>query len=233
MQRGHIRQVTSTKRLKHITRWGLCGIATAAVMGFAVWAWQFKASNYDIVALIGERPFNEQTKVAVDVRLTEAANMFQLGLLVLASLWGLVIAKKDEARLTFEDWPELLMFVEASAAIVGSFTLYKVYVDDISDLYALAGKTCSSNGDQCIPDVLSPKVQGFLDFQLWFLVVGALIAVLTIFSAHQLKRRGEMELVVTLLAISVMIGMGQSTEKWTPKAKSCTAASTKDVSPVP
>lgn len=150
-----------------------------------------KLANVDSKTTLESRAYNELTKAAIELRVDEAKSLFQLSLLVIAALWGLIIAKKDEAHLTLGDGPELTMFLCASAMLLLSLWWHISYLDSISDAYKTAGATCVTEKTQCIPDVFDTAINDLFRYQEQFLGVGSLLAVLTLFSAHQLKGRED------------------------------------------
>jgi hypothetical protein len=163
----------------------VCGLGAVIVI---VWASVLKLTYEGIQSqLLAERPFNDLTEKAVDIVLEQSTASFQLGLLVLAALWGLIISKKDETTITLGDVPELLMFVASSLLLLSSFIWHWFFLNDVKAAFALAGRTCSDPEYQCIPDILADTVLHQFVFQNIFLVVGMFVGIATLVSAHKLK----------------------------------------------
>jgi hypothetical protein len=181
------RSIASSRQLRW-ARWILCLLSTTAFAFVTSGAIYFQWTTFAAVPFVGERPFNELTKAAIELRLDQAKTLTQLGLLALGALWALVISKKDEAGITLRDRPELLMFVEACLSLLLSFASYTFYATGVSDAYALAGQTCAAP-PMCIPDVFDPRIDDAFRFQWWFVLLGIVIAALTLVSAHRLRER--------------------------------------------
>jgi hypothetical protein len=131
-------------------------------------------------------PYNDMTKVAVELKVAQSNHLFDLGLVLLGALWALVIAKKDEVGITLGDWPEVITFCIASLLLLLSFVCHESYLDNLSDAHLLGAMT-SLPGKVMVPDVSDPLVTYLLENQIGLLVGGSFIAVATIFSAHHLK----------------------------------------------
>src|SRR5713226_4490338 len=153
------------KRVKQRARTLLSIVAVGVLVWVVSAAIYQKVKTFDAITMIGERPFNDLTKTAIDIRQGQSTAFLQIGLLVLTALWGLMIAKKDEARLALSDKPEMVMFISASVLLMVSFLWHYFYLDNLSDAYRLAGKTCSDPAYTCIPDVFDPKIEHLFDFQ--------------------------------------------------------------------
>ena len=97
-------------------------------------------------------PFNDLTVKAVDLTLDQSRTCFQVTLVVLGALWGLMIAKKDETQIALKDSPEPTMFIVASALLLLSIWWHRFYFDDVAAAFALTGTTCARE-PRCIPDV--------------------------------------------------------------------------------
>jgi hypothetical protein len=136
-----------------------------------------------------DKPYNQLTKAANDARIDQSKNMLQVGLLLLAALWALVAAKKDEVRIVLSDRPELLMFLCASALLLSSFVFHFFFVSDVVYLYSVGAQVYDKTHPS-MPDMFDKNLSYSFQFQLMFLSSGFVVAVLTLISAHTLKRNG-------------------------------------------
>lgn len=127
---------------------------------------------------------NDLLKSAIQIKVEQSRSEFQLALLMLGALWGLLIAKKDEANILLSDWPELLMFGVASLLLLSSCAAHFFYVDNIAYVYSLAGSV--QNG-KTMPDVFTSGINNPYDAQFVFLLTGFVIGGLALWSAHRLK----------------------------------------------
>jgi hypothetical protein len=132
------------------------------------------------------RPYNELIKSAVDLGLDQSKSVFQLGLLILASLWALVFAKKDETKIVLSDTPEVAMFVTATVLLLFSGICHVLYLGHVRYFLAVGG-TLLDKAKPTIPDLFAPALAGQVSAQVIFFSVGAVIALLTLVSAHRLK----------------------------------------------
>jgi hypothetical protein len=142
-----------------------------------------------------DKPFNELTKAGVDIRLDQSRNLFQIGILILGAIWGLLIAKKGEAALVFKDYQEVIMTVCASILLCASLICHTLYISRITEIYSDAGEIAgkqaqiASSGhlQQSIPDIFEPNINYMFVSQALFLVSGVIVALITFVSAHKLK----------------------------------------------
>jgi hypothetical protein len=138
-------------------------------------------------AMIGERPFNELTKSAIDIQQAQSISLLNLGMLVLTALWGLMIAGHNEARVTLKDKPELIMFASGTVLLIAALFWHNLYLESVSSAYAAAGSTCSGEGSMCIADIFDPRVHHQLEYQRLFVVFGVMVGLATLLSAHRFK----------------------------------------------
>lgn len=130
--------------------------------------------------------FNELTGESIKSNVEFSRSLFQVGLLITGGLWGLIIAKKDEAGIVLKDKPEVIMFTCASLLLITSLICHSLYLSYVSYIYFLGGKTFSLQ-HPTIPDIFDPNINNLFIYQIWCLVFGFLIAIVTLFSAHKLK----------------------------------------------
>ena len=124
--------------------------------------------------------------VSRSVRIEITKNLLNVDLLVLAVLWGLIIGKRDEVRIVMNDWPELVSFGVGNIFLLSSFVLHFSYMAAIANIHHSASPFFQS--DKSVPDLADPKIQTILDGQYWSLCAGAITVVLTLVSAHWLKK---------------------------------------------
>jgi hypothetical protein len=132
------------------------------------------------------RAYNELTKNAVDLGIDQSKSLFQLGLLILGSLWALVFAKKDETKILLSDTPEVIMFVTATLLLLFSEICHLIYLGHVRYFLAV-GSTFLEKENPTIPDLWASPLANQVSAQVVFFGVGALIALLTLISAHRLK----------------------------------------------
>jgi hypothetical protein len=152
---------------------------------------------------------NTPIQAAMETRFAQAKDMFQIGVIFIGGLWGLLIAKKGEARLVLADGPEILMSVSATVLLGLSFGCHLFYVSEITKVYYSAGTIAVNvlensmkpdtlgniifpeNTDipMKIADIFQPGINYLFDAQYGFLVAGVINAMLTFISAHKLKHK--------------------------------------------
>ncbi|HWS85425.1 MAG TPA: hypothetical protein VN282_00410 [Pyrinomonadaceae bacterium] len=138
--------------------------------------------------LIPGKPYNDLTDGGIQARLTLSTNLFQVTLLITAAVAGLLIAKDGEAGFVLTGAPELIMFLCTGLLLLLSFVSHALYLNEISYLYALAGEHPELGR---IPDVSNENINFLFNYQLLYFVAGAALALMTFFSAHQLKGGGR------------------------------------------
>ena len=181
--------------MKKVLRW-LLAIVCVAVFLFVVsrtvnrylktskFISQYVTQEEKIV--IPSKPYNDMTDGGIQARLTLSTNLFQITLLITAAVAGLLIAKDGEAGFVLASAPELLMFLCTSLLLLMSFVSHALYLNEISYVYALAGEHPELGR---IPDVADGNISFLFSYQLLYFVAGSALALVTFFSAHQLKRR--------------------------------------------
>ena len=156
---------------------GISLVIFLTILFFAAWTWQS-------IGIVKDRDLTDLLKAAIDLKLEQSKSEFQLALVMMGALWGLMIAKKDEARIVLSDRPELLMFCCASVLLICSCISHFVYVDNIAYVFWLAG---SIESGKSIPDVFESGVNNPFRSQLWCLLGGFFVGMFTLFSAYKLK----------------------------------------------
>src|SRR5207245_1594628 len=122
---------------------------------------------------------NELTQHAIEINIEQSRSLFQVSLLILGALWGLIVATETKARITRRDYPEIWMFVCANLLLVLSFLWHSIYLAGISDAYKVAATTCAEVS-KCIPDVLDDQIHHVFKYQRAFLVAGVVVSVLSL-----------------------------------------------------
>lgn len=198
----------NTDRLRLRIRWIL------AVLSTVVLVYLLQKVIIDAVYTSGPHyilkltSFNDPMQAAIETRLAQAKDMFQLGIVFIGGLWALIIAKKGEARLVLSDYPEIIMSVSATILLSLSFICHSIYVSEVTEVYYSAGKIANKviegsmesdslmsvvnsknqqDADIKIADIFQRGVNYLFDAQYGFLVAGAINAMLTFISAHKLK----------------------------------------------
>ena len=160
-------------------------IAAAAITGgfvvVAVVAWT-------PVTVVKNKELTDLLRAAVDLKIEQSRSEFQIALLAMGALWGLMIARKDEAQLVLSDTPELMMFWCSSGLLLASTVFHLMYVENIAYVYSLAG---GINHGKSIPDVFESGINNPYRFQFWALIFGLVTAFMTLLSAHRLKEGGH------------------------------------------
>jgi len=135
-------------------------------------------------------PFNLVSSKSIDARLTVAQTLFQLALLMIGALWGLIIAKKGEVQIVFEEPAEVFMFFSASIVLLLSICSYGFYLNKISHQFADAARALGNSELELplsVPDIFDQNVNYLFVLQIVTLVAGIFNGVLTLVSAHKLK----------------------------------------------
>jgi hypothetical protein len=146
-----------------------------------VWLWFL---TWTPVTVVKNKPLTDLLKAAIELKVDQSRSEFQLALLALGALWALMIAKKDEAQIVLSDAPEVIMFCASSALLVISAIFHFTYVEGIAYVFSLAG---GIDGGKSIPDVFGSGFNNPYQLQLWSLVGGLVVALMTLVSAHRLK----------------------------------------------
>jgi hypothetical protein len=160
-----------------------------AVISLTSFTWTaiYKVQKIDPLSLTGELPFNEASKAAIDLRISQSGDFLKVCILFLGGLAALVIAKRDEARIGLADHPETVMCICAALALIGSWIWHELYLNELSHYLLEGARTCFGKDEKCVPDVFEGPLRYLFRFQISFLVLGAVQAGITLVSAHRLK----------------------------------------------
>ncbi len=161
-------------------------------------AWQIKQLIHNETLLSGNAqinaiPYNEPTKAAVAQKLEGAKGLFQITMIVMAVLWGLVIAKKDERALLFSKahLPELLMFVFANLLFAASAFCYSSYTDAMSSVHIQGAVEIEDSKDVTIMDFREPRINNYYVWQERIWVAAMVVTGLALASAHGIRTLQE------------------------------------------
>ncbi|HEX5889884.1 MAG TPA: hypothetical protein VFY61_14345 [Pyrinomonadaceae bacterium] len=168
-------------------RWVLTWLAIAVVVVTLTFTLR-SISNTSVDTGLADIKYNELTSESIKGRVEFSRSLFQIGLLITAALWALVIAKPDEIGIVFADRQEVLMFLCASLLLIGSLVDHSLYLNYVSRVF-LAGGRLYDKDSPSIPDVFDANINNFYQYQIIHLALGAFIAVVTLFSAHNLKEK--------------------------------------------
>jgi hypothetical protein len=131
--------------------------------------------------------FNDVTSKSIETRLGLAQTLFQLTILMIGALWGLLIAKKDEIKLVFAQYSEVVMFISASAVLLLSISAYAFYLNKLSSQFADAGSLGNLGETLYIPDIFDQNINYLFILQIVGLIVGTVNGLLTLLSTHRLR----------------------------------------------
>jgi hypothetical protein len=131
--------------------------------------------------------FDEEVAKASDFVMQDVGQFFQMGVLVLGSLWALAIVDKDQ-RLKLADRPELVMFVIGTGLFVLSLYFLQQYGDIVKwavwDGRSLTGEA----GQKLFPDILeSPYFRLHYQVAVRCFYSGLVVSGLTAFSLCRLR----------------------------------------------
>jgi len=168
-------------------RWTLawCSLLLAIV---ALGLTFYSVFTTSIAGGLADIKFNELTSESIKGRIDFSRSLFEIGLLVTGALWALVIAKHDEIGIVFADRQEVIMFVCASVLLLASLVDHSLYLNYVSRVFFYGGALFDEKSPS-MPDVFDANINNFYEYQILHLALGALIAVLTLFSAHNLKEQ--------------------------------------------
>jgi hypothetical protein len=174
-----------------VVRWALAGVSVVLFVLLILWSWpalQARSRIANAQAAFGDRPYNDLTKVSIDLQLDQARGQFAWVLLLAGVLWGMFIVKKDQPTIAWNDLPELLMFLLCNVAMVVNAFCYFSYMTFVSGLFAAAGEAADDKGRVShIPDILGSDIIVFADTQRTTLVLILVMVVLVFVSTNKLK----------------------------------------------
>jgi hypothetical protein len=160
------------------------------VVFYTVRRYKNTSQYFNSTIVIAGAPFNELTNGSIQSRLDLSTNLFQVGLVVIAGLSGLLItkdiAKDGAANFALSKPPEIIMFACAFLLVLFSLVLHYWYVHEISYIYDLASRHYKA-ANPFIPDVTDENIEFLSDYQFRCLVAGIVLTFITFFSALIIK----------------------------------------------
>lgn len=145
---------------------------------------QYFNSNPKVI--IKNAKYNDLTDGAIQASLNLSNNLFQIAVLVMAALAGLMIAKDGEAGFVLSNAQEVIMSICASLVLLLSIIFNLLYVNEISYIYAIAGKLHVESMPS-VPDVFDENIRFLFYYQFTYLLTGTTLAFITFISAHKIK----------------------------------------------
>jgi hypothetical protein len=161
--------------------------------------------------------YTDLTKSGIDLKTAESDKFLDVTLILIGTLAGLILAKPEEAKVTLEDKPELIMFVSALLLLLSSVMCHQFYLSAVSNVFLearmdRANTSLSLNVEPTqdwkteaavvpsqpdtpysiesqltLEDVRDPAVEYLLKGQIWFLLSGAILSIMALVSANLLK----------------------------------------------
>lgn len=131
-------------------------------------------------------PYTEPVKQAVAQKLESSRGLFQASLLVIAVLWGLVLAKKGETKLGPGDYPELVMFAAANALLAAGWYAHSKYLDAMAAAHS-RDRLYREPAKLTIIDFTAEGIELFFVIQQNLWVCGVVATALVLVSFHILK----------------------------------------------
>jgi hypothetical protein len=179
--------------IRGAARWCLFVVALLTLV-YAIMTLQTlwrNVSYFDGRASLDTIPYTEPVKAAIGQKVDASKSLFQASLVIIAALFGLIIAKKGETKLLFSTGhiPEWGMFFISIFCMVGSFWACYQYLDMMGSIHTLgnADITFQSPSDVVIYDFRDEHLNIFLVEQMHLFIAGVVVAFFAIFSAHVLR----------------------------------------------
>lgn len=202
-------------------RWVLAYVALVLSIAAFVFAISHKYLQIDTLQRFNAILYTDLTKSGIDLETGESDKFFDLALVLVGTLAGLVLAKPDEARITLADKQELLVFIAAVLLLTSSGICHVFYLSAVSDacLEAKVDRektlltseqqpdsnwrtetvvTSSQGGSQyaieehlMMEDVRDPGIEYLLTGQEWFFTVGFILSCVVLVSANWLKEKSS------------------------------------------
>ena len=159
---------------------------------YAGWQYLQIAKNFEMMsgnAHFSSIPYNDATKAAIQQKLEGAKNLAQSTLLVLAVLWGLIIAKKEERALFFSKAHllELAMFFIANLLFASSLYCYSQYNDAMSSVHIQGPIDRDEPADIVIMNFRDDRINDFYKWQERFWIVAIAVTGATLVCAHGIR----------------------------------------------
>jgi hypothetical protein len=104
---------------------GSCALCLV-VLAYAFWMWRKKPPAFPT------KPRDEQRAKALELRIDLAAKLFDIGLLLLGVLWGLVLA--DKVAIHFSRWTDGLLFISSNVLLLLSLLFHLLYRRNVGNM---------------------------------------------------------------------------------------------------
>lgn len=141
-----------------------------AVLGYAVWRSKNVPQNIPVVDP------DSQRANATKLRLELSTKAFDMGIIVLGVVWGLVLA--EQIRIDFSRWTDAILFLSSNILVLFSVLYHFLYKRRVSTLlWDLAPRQ---------PDIFSEHVDYLFKAQLMFFFASLIIGTLTVLSVRVL-----------------------------------------------
>lgn len=167
-------------------RWILASVCLLTVLVGVVLAW----CNSSGKGGADELPFTEPLQKAVEIRIEWSGKNAEIAILLIAALWGLVLAGKDEVRLSKMDRPEWLMFASANLLLGAAFFVHQRFTNAVANALVDAVRIVPGGKDLSpkVPDVFGPLFQWGYTLEIWLLLLGMVAGITTLISTVYLKK---------------------------------------------
>lgn len=175
-----------SRHFRRALRWGVTALASGGFLWILLSGVPLLATYQQLRSgriSFADLPFNDVTKVALEMKLDQGKSQFAYSIVLFGVLWGFVAVSKDRPRLSAADIPELIILTMATLVLVANGASFVYYMNTLSRLTATAGR----QGGSSMPDSLDSRVEGFARFQRNSLFVAALMVALLVISMHRLR----------------------------------------------
>jgi hypothetical protein len=117
----------------------------------------------------------DETRKGMELRLDLSAKLFDVGIVLLGVLWGLVLA--DKIQITFSRWQHVLLFVSSNLLLLLSLFFHLLYKRRVSALLWSLNR---------LPDIASEHVDYLFQVQWLFFLSSLVTGFFTVVSAKLL-----------------------------------------------
>jgi predicted small integral membrane protein len=136
-------------------------------------------------AVVQDVPYTDLVKESLKVRQDESRSAFQLAILLLGGIWATLLAKKDQARFTFTDKPETIMFCSSNVLLLTSVYFHLAYLDFIGRQLWMSGQ----HDLKSIPDIYNSFLNNPYASQLVTLAAGLICTAIHLTAVHQFREK--------------------------------------------
>jgi len=182
-------QERKAQRQKNCFRWAFVILAVGALVfvGVEYCVLIVNGRDFGSPGSLNLIPYLESTKTALSQKVDTSKALFQSSLVAVGVLWGLVIAKKGEAKLVLGHRIEMAMFFIGNAIMAVSWYAHSQYLDTLTAISANPNPPMSSLDDVLILDFRHAAYNNYLTFQTRVWIAGIFVCAMTLFSAHVLR----------------------------------------------